>query len=103
MNAASAIRSARERANLSKRELARRAGTSPAAIVFYESGTREPSYATLTRIIEAAGFETRLSVTPSRRPDRAVLDRRLVEVLELAEHLPRRRASRRMTFPPFGR
>jgi len=103
MDAATAIRQARERANLSKRELARRARTSPAAIVMYESGDREPSYATLKRIVTAAGFEARLSVKPTLQPDRAVLGHRLVEVLDLAEHLPHRRAAPRMAFPPFGR
>lgn len=103
MEPATAIRLARERAGLSKRELARRAGTSPAAIVFYESGARAPSYATLARIVAAAGFETRLSIQPRGRPDRAILGRRLEEVLDLAEHLPHRRASRRMAYPPFGR
>jgi transcriptional regulator with XRE-family HTH domain len=101
MDAATAIRQAREQAGLSKRELARRARTSPAAIVLYESGAREPSYATLKRIVGAAGFETRLTMLPRPASDRAVLGRRLIEVLELAEHLPRRRASRRMAFPPF--
>lgn len=103
MDAAAAIRHAREQAGLSKRELARRAHTSPAAIVLYEAGTREPSYATLRRIVMAAGFDTRLSVVPGRRPEPVTLGRRLVEVLELAEHLPSRRASRRLTFPRFGR
>lgn len=103
MNPATAIRHARQQANLSKRELARRARTSPAAIVVYESGAREPSYETLTRIIGAAGFDTRLSVHPSRRPDRDILSSRLADVLELAEHLPRRPAARRIAYPPFGR
>jgi transcriptional regulator with XRE-family HTH domain len=103
MDPAIAIRHAREQAGLSKRELARRAATSPAAIVLYESGAREPSFATLRRIVTAAGFDTRLSVVSMRRPDPSILGRRLEEVLELAEHLPRRRAPRRMTFPPFGR
>jgi len=39
--------------------------------------------------------------TPSRGIDPAVAGRRMAEVLELAEHLPRRPASRKMTFPPF--
>jgi uncharacterized protein len=99
---ATAIRHAREEARLSQRELARRARTSPAAISFYESGAREPSYGTLTRIVEAAGFEPRLSVARTRRPNRGVLGRRLVEVLDLAEHLPRRPAGRRLSFPPFA-
>jgi transcriptional regulator with XRE-family HTH domain len=100
---ATAIRQARTRASFSQRELARRARTSAAAISFYESGVRDPTFATLTRIVGAAGFETRLSLAPSNRPDREVLARRLAEVLDLAEHLPRRPAARHLAFPPFGR
>ena len=102
MDAAAVIRLARLRSDLSKRELARRAGTSPAAIVLYESGAREPTYPTLARIVHAAGFETRLSIRPSHRPDPAELGRRLGQVLDLAEQLPRRRAARHTAFPPFG-
>jgi transcriptional regulator with XRE-family HTH domain len=103
MDPAAAIRLARVRSRLSQRELARRAHTSPAAISFYESGAREPSYGTLTRIIAAAGYEPRLSVRRTHRPDRTVQGARLVDVLELAEHLPRRAAAPRMNFPPFAR
>ena len=103
MDAATAIHQARTRAKYSQRELARRARTSPAAIAFYESGSRDPTYATLERIVGAAGFEPRLSLAPCKRPSRDVLADRLGEVLELAEHLPRRRAARRLAYPPFGR
>jgi uncharacterized protein len=102
MDAATAIRTAREGAGLSKRELARRAGTSPAAIVAYESGGREPTLPTLTRI--CAGANARLAVTlvPGRHlPDRATLARRLEQVLDLAEQLPRRPAARRLRYPPL--
>src|SRR5262245_22939339 len=101
MTPASAIRQAREKAKLSKRELARRSGTSPAAIVLYESGAREPGYRTLQRILAAAGFDLRLSLVSGRRTDAEVQGRRLAEVLELAEHLPRRAAARRMAYPAF--
>jgi hypothetical protein len=103
MDAATAIRQARGRAKFSQRELAHRAHTSPAAIAFYEAGSRDPTFATLTRIVGAAGFETRLSLAPSTRPNREVLAARLGEVLELAEHLPRRPAARRLPYPRFGR
>lgn len=103
MDPATAIRQAREQAKLSKRELARRAGTSAAAIVQYESGAREPSYTTLTRILRAAGFDAELNVVTGRRELRATRGRHLAEVLALAEHLPRRRAARRITYPPFAR
>jgi hypothetical protein len=103
MSPALAIRHARRQAKLSKRELARRAHTSPAAIVLYESGAREPSYSTLKRIVAAAGFDARLSLADTMRPDAELQGRRLAEVLELAEHLPRRRAAAHMAYPPFGR
>ena len=102
MEAATAIRVARSRAGLSKRELARRARTSPAAIVFYEAGDREPTLPTLQRILAAAGSRAELVVVPARpHPDPGTAGRRLVEVLDLAEHLPHRRAARRLDFPPL--
>ena len=102
MNAALAVQTAREHAGLSKRELARRAGTSPAAIVAYESGTRDPTVGTLARLVAAAGAqgEIEIDVGPPR-PDAQTCGRRLGQVLELAEHLPRRRASSRLEYPPF--
>jgi transcriptional regulator with XRE-family HTH domain len=102
VDAARAIRSAREAAGLSKRELARRAGTSPAAIVAYESGAREPTLPTLARLLAAANARVDLRVAPARDlPDAATLARRLAQVLDLAEHLPRRAAARRLAFPPL--
>ena len=102
MNAAGAIRLARIRARLSKRELARRAHTSPAAIVQYESGERAPTYPTLERIIGATGSRAVLTVEPAPI-DRAVAAARLTQVLALAEHLPRRPAARHLHYPPLGR
>src|SRR5262245_54017074 len=103
MDAAQAIRQAREAAGLSEREPARRAGTSPAAILAYEAGEREPGFRTLRRLIRAAGYDSELVTRPSLgRLDPARAAKRLVEVLELAEQLPRRRPARRMAFPPFG-
>ena len=104
MDAAAAIRSARCRAGMSKRELARRARTSPAAIVEYESGRRDPTVATLTRILCATGHRARLDVAPAAGPpDPALAGKRLVQVLDLADHLPRKPASRSLRFPRFPR
>lgn len=104
MDAALTIQKAREHAGLSKRELARRAGTSPAAIVAYESGSRDPTVGTLARIVAATGAlgDIELGSGPPR-PDRRVAGRRLGQVLELAEHLPHRRPSRALAYPPFPR
>lgn len=102
MDAATAIRTAREAAGLSKRELARRAGTSPAAIVAYESGGREPTVPTLTRICEGANARLAVTVVPAGGlPDRATLAHRLGQVLDLAEALPQRRVARHLSFPPL--
>ena len=103
MDAGVLIRSARERAGLSKRELARRAGTSPAAIVTYEQGTRVPTVDTLARIVTAAGSDADVRLAARPGPDPVVAGHRLEQVLDLAEHLPRRPAARRLTFPPLGR
>jgi transcriptional regulator with XRE-family HTH domain len=58
------IRLARHDGALSQRELARRAGTSQAAIAAYESGKRSPSVDTLARIVRAAGQDLRIQVVP---------------------------------------
>ncbi|MCB1259555.1 MAG: helix-turn-helix transcriptional regulator [Acidimicrobiales bacterium] len=99
MDAGTMIRSAREAAGLSKRELARRAGTSAAALVEYESGRRDPTTATLLRIIRAAGGDVRL--VASGRPSDEVQGRRLLEVLRLAAQLPTRPAARTVPYPRF--
>ena len=99
MNGATLIREARERAGLSKRELARRAHTSPAAIVLYEQGTRDPTVETLGRILAAAGARADVRLTKNAGPDPEQSGRRLEQVLELADALPRRRAARTLSFP----
>ncbi|HEX2049118.1 MAG TPA: helix-turn-helix transcriptional regulator [Actinomycetota bacterium] len=58
------IRIARHRQALSQRELARRAGTSQAAIAAYESGRRSPTLDTLSRIVRAAGLDLRVRMEP---------------------------------------
>ncbi len=54
------IRLARRESGLSQRELARRAGTSQAAIAAYESGKRSPTLDTLARIVRGAGQDLRI-------------------------------------------
>jgi transcriptional regulator with XRE-family HTH domain len=103
MDSASTLRAARRRAGLTQGALATRAGTSQATVSAYESGRKQPSVATLDRLLAATG--TRLSVEPLERPVVAVGDaqlqragRGLVEVLALAEALPTRH-ERRLRFP----
>ncbi|MDX6699063.1 MAG: hypothetical protein QOE65_2460 [Solirubrobacteraceae bacterium] len=95
MNPGVAIREARARAGLSQEALAERAGTSQATVSAYENGRKRPSLETLERLLAAAG--ARLAVehgaSPRRAPSAAEqrrAGRRLLEVIELAEHLPTR-------------
>ena len=80
---------ARQRAGLSLRELAQRAGTSHATLSAYEKSRKTPSVATFLRIIDACDMS--IDVTLSRRIREADGIRRgdeLVQVLELAEQFP---------------
>lgn len=60
------VRSARARAGLSQRELARRVHTAQSVVARIELGQTSPTWETLTRLLAAAGFdlETGLAVRP---------------------------------------
>jgi transcriptional regulator with XRE-family HTH domain len=101
------IREARVRAGLTQTALAARAGTSQATISAYESGRKEPSVQTLSRLLAATG--SRLVAQPVREWDRewVELDHArnagiLGQVLELAEALPFAR-ERELRFPRIPR
>ncbi len=105
MEAADLLRRARLDAGLTQRELAERTATSQTAISAYEGGKKQPSVATLSRLLAGAG--SRLSVEPAERPvvqpTRAELERRgrvLVDVLELAHALPSRHEAE-LPYPPL--
>jgi predicted nucleotidyltransferase/DNA-binding XRE family transcriptional regulator len=51
------LRDARRRAGLTQVELARRAGVTQSVISAYESGARQPSLPTLSRLVAATGLE----------------------------------------------
>src|SRR5437660_1558579 len=69
--AATVIHEARTRADLSQRELARRAGTSQAVISAYENGRRDPTVTQLNSVIRAAGYELQLRLLGSPTAGRA--------------------------------
>jgi transcriptional regulator with XRE-family HTH domain len=99
METSAMLRAARSAAGTSKRRLAARAATSPAAIVLYEAGRRDPGVETLERLLLAAGRAAPRLDPTLRRVDRRRNAERLRAVLELAEHLPRRRADRVLRAP----
>lgn len=94
MDTARTIAAARTRAGMTQTQLARSAGTSQATISAYESGRKQPSLATMERLLLAAG--SRLVVEPSA-PAAAASERQLrqaartlSDVLALAAALPTR-------------
>jgi transcriptional regulator with XRE-family HTH domain len=92
MDAGAVLHAARTRAGLSQAQLAARTGTSQATISAYESGAKQPSVATFTRLLAAAGARLVVeSATPVVEPSRAELEKAgktLAEVIALAEALP---------------
>jgi transcriptional regulator with XRE-family HTH domain len=95
MDAATTLRDARQSAGMTQAALAARAGTSQATISAYESGRKEPSLTTLSRLLAATGMQLTVQPAPPpvRRPtptELAESGRRLADVLELAAALPTR-------------
>jgi transcriptional regulator with XRE-family HTH domain len=68
------VRSARERAGLSQRTMAARAGTAQSVIARIETGVTDPSSDTLNRLLDAAGFEIRCELLPTAVADSHMLE-----------------------------
>jgi transcriptional regulator with XRE-family HTH domain len=101
MGAAMTVRQARQRAGMSLRELAARAGTSHATLSAYENGAKTPSVKTLERIVRAAGFALDLELVPRVDGDEpADRGQELEAVLALAALFPARHAAT-LPFPRF--
>jgi transcriptional regulator with XRE-family HTH domain len=93
MDAGITLHQARTRAGLSQAELAARAGTSQATVSAYENGTKQPSVATFSRLLAAAGARLNVEAVPApvAEPSAAELERAgetLAQVIALAEALP---------------
>jgi len=103
VDSATIIVRARQGSGLSQRELARRAGTSAAAVCLYESGQRTPRTDTFTRLIAACGARLDVSLEiPAEPIDLEANGRALGSVLDLAQHLPTR-ANRTLGAPVLAR
>ncbi len=70
--AAGLLRSARDIAGLTQQELAGLAGITQQAVSAYETGRKEPTMPTLTRILHAAGLEMRIRLSPIDDHDAAL-------------------------------
>ena len=63
-DAAELVHEARSRAGLTQRELARRARTAQSVVARIEGGATSPSWDTLSRLLEAAGFALDATLRP---------------------------------------
>lgn len=75
MKAARLIRQVRGRAGITQRELARRLGTKQPVIARWESGSRQPDYQTVQRVVRACGFDLVLSFEKADPQEEALLNR----------------------------
>jgi uncharacterized protein len=93
MDVVATLREARKRAGLTQVELARRARTSQATISAYENGRKDPSVATLARLLAVMGSRLEVvqgppkALMPSRR-ELARRGRQLISAIERMEALP---------------
>lgn len=68
------LRASRERAGLTQRELADRAGVAQSVISAYESGRRQPSLPMLARLVQATGHDLRFELESRHDPARTPLE-----------------------------
>jgi transcriptional regulator with XRE-family HTH domain len=91
------LRSARERAGLTQRQLARKARTAQSVVARIELGETSPSWSTLARLLKAAGFSLsadlrRISIDPQLLDDVPRIlalspEQRLLEVAEVSRFI----------------
>lgn len=93
---ATLLRTARTRARLTQRQLARRAGLAQSVLSAYENGRREPSARAFRDLLRAAG--TDLSLTD--RWDSRRNGKHFELVMEMTDHLPQR-VRGDLDFPPL--
>lgn len=72
--AAGLIRLARSKSGLTQTQLGAAAGVEQQVISAYETGRREPTLPTLTRLLAAAGFEIRVQLSPLDDHDDSLLE-----------------------------
>lgn len=104
MDAARILRAARAHAGLTQRALAARAGVPQPSVAAIESGSQDPRFRTLERLVQACGqeldvlpgagvgvdrtqFRTTLRLSPARRLRRATEGARALRTLRSAERI----------------
>ncbi len=74
LSSALLVKTSREMAGLSQRELARKARTAQSVVARVELGETSPSTATLARILEAAGFVVAVELQRIPVVDKSILE-----------------------------
>lgn len=97
LEASKLLQTARERAGMSQRQLARKARTAQSVVARIELGETSPSWSTLARLLKAAGFSLsaglrRIGVDPQLLDDVARIlalspEQRLLEVAQVSRFL----------------
>jgi transcriptional regulator with XRE-family HTH domain len=97
LDASNLLRSARERAGLTQRQLARKARTAQSVVARIELAETSPSWSTLARLLKAAGFSLsadlrRISIDPQLLDDVPRIlalspEQRLLEVAEVSRFI----------------
>jgi len=97
LDASKLLQTARERAGLTQRQLARKARTAQSVVARIELGETSPSWSTLARLLKGAGFSLspglrRISVDPQLLDDVPRIlalspEQRLLEVAQVSRFL----------------
>ena len=77
MTAGSLIAEARKRGGLTQAELADRLGSHQSVVARWETGRTSPDFATVQRVVRAAGFELGISIHPVDDHDLTLIRREL--------------------------
>ena len=77
MTAGSLIAEARKRGGLTQAELADRLGSHQSVLARWETGRTSPDFATVQRVVRAAGFELGISIHPVDDHDLTLIRREL--------------------------
>ncbi len=100
VNAGTILIEARRRSGLSRRGLARLAGTSAATLTAYEAGRSVPSVQTLQRLLDAAGFEAEVTLRPKYLDDEQARREKIEAIFAFVDEMPRRHRGE-LRFPRF--
>ncbi len=104
MTPSALLQAVRQRQGLTQAQLAARAGTTQPVVSAYEHGRRDPTFATLAKLVAAGGEELRIdAVAPAgdlpKARDAQEHARRFLDVLSIVDAMPSFRRDRALRAP----